>query len=321
MPTDLVHHQMKILFLHGWQSEPGGVKPTYLATHGYPVINPKLPDDDFAEAVRIAQAEIDHHRLQIVVGSSRGGAVAMNIDIGAAKLILLCPAWKKWGTARKVKPDTVVLHSRADDVIPFAYSEELVTNSGATLIEVGNDHRLADSESLAAMLQACAGAGIPLTPGEVVRAVVRKTAVFGLFCEYNGHEILVRIPEISWIPSFASCDEVATVGDEFDVKIVHLDRGRNQIDGSIRAVHPENNPWDENWRLAVGDVLDATVIRWVEKADRCGGVGGYLIALRPAALVMLCGFEEGRFQSGDSCAVRVATIDPFHQKVIVALLS
>ena len=95
---------MKILFLHGWQSVPGGVKPTYLAQHGHEVINPKLPDDDFDEAVRIAQAEFDKHQPEVVVGSSRGGAVAMNINSGEARLVLLCPAWKKWGTARTVKP-------------------------------------------------------------------------------------------------------------------------------------------------------------------------------------------------------------------------
>src|SRR3982074_2163120 len=93
-----------------------------------------------AEAVRIAQAEFDKHRPQVVVGSSRGGAVAMNIDSGGAKLVLLSPAWKKYGTARTVKADTVILHSRADDVVPFADSEELAKNSGATLIEVGSDH-------------------------------------------------------------------------------------------------------------------------------------------------------------------------------------
>jgi hypothetical protein len=37
---------MKILFLHGWHSVPGGVKPTHLARHGHEVINPALPDDD-----------------------------------------------------------------------------------------------------------------------------------------------------------------------------------------------------------------------------------------------------------------------------------
>jgi hypothetical protein len=152
---------MKILFLHGWRSVPGGVKPTFLKEHGHEVLNPKLPDEDFAEAVRIAQAEFDRHRPQVVVGSSRGGAVAMNIDSGGARLVLLCPAWKKYGTARTVKTGTVILHSRADDVVPFADSEELAKTSGATLIEIGSDHRLADPEPLAAMRRACEEAGVP----------------------------------------------------------------------------------------------------------------------------------------------------------------
>jgi hypothetical protein len=94
---------MKILYLHGGNSVPGGVKPTNLARHGHEVINPKLPDEDFSEAVRIAQAEFDKHRPDVVVGSSRGGAVALNIDSGEAWLVLLCPAWKKYGTVRTVK--------------------------------------------------------------------------------------------------------------------------------------------------------------------------------------------------------------------------
>ncbi|MCL4206950.1 MAG: hypothetical protein KJ000_31090 [Pirellulaceae bacterium] len=149
---------MKILFLHGWQSIPGGVKPTYLKDHGHTVLNPKLPDDDFDAAVRIAQAEFDQGQPDVVVGSSRGGAVAVNIDADSTPLVLLCPAWKTWGTASTVKPGTVIMHSRADDVVPFADSEELLRNSGLTLeslIEVGTEHRLADPESLAAMLGAC----------------------------------------------------------------------------------------------------------------------------------------------------------------------
>lgn len=79
----------------------------------------------------------------------------LNINSGNAKLVLLCPAWENWGTARTVKPGTVILHSRTDDVIPLADSEELAKDSGATLIEVGTDHRLADPEPLEAMLGAC----------------------------------------------------------------------------------------------------------------------------------------------------------------------
>jgi len=149
---------VKNLFLHGWQSVPGGVKPTFLAEHGHQVINPALPDEDFAAAVRIAQAEFDWHQPDVIVGSSRGGAVAMTIQSGETPLVLLCPAWRHFGTTKRVKANTTILHSRADDTIPFADSDELVRNSGlpaSTLIEVGGDHRLADIGSLETMLRAC----------------------------------------------------------------------------------------------------------------------------------------------------------------------
>ncbi|MCI0639959.1 MAG: alpha/beta hydrolase [Gemmataceae bacterium] len=149
---------MHILYLHGWRSVPGGVKPTYLTEHGHTVLNPALPDEDFPLAVKVAQAEYDRQRPDVVVGSSRGGAVALNIQSGDTPLVLLCPAWKRWGTVKIAKSNTTILHSREDDVIPFTDSEELMRVSGlpaSALMEVGHDHRLADAESLATMLKAC----------------------------------------------------------------------------------------------------------------------------------------------------------------------
>jgi alpha-beta hydrolase superfamily lysophospholipase len=155
---------MKILFLHGWQSVPGGVKPTFLLENGLEVFNPKLPDDDFAAALRIAQREFDEHNPDVVVGSSRGGALAMSLNSGNARLVLLCPAWRKFGNTRVAKPQTIILHSRADDVVPFEDSQDLVRNSGLpsdALIETGADHRLAEPDSLRRMLRACVGGKIP----------------------------------------------------------------------------------------------------------------------------------------------------------------
>jgi alpha-beta hydrolase superfamily lysophospholipase len=148
---------MRILFLHGWTSTPGGRKPTFLVQQGHDVLNPALSDDDFDQAVQVAQAQLDQHRPDVIVGSSRGGAVAMNLDYGGTPLVLLCPAWKRWGKATKVRPNTVILHSRADEVVPFADSQQLLASSGlpeSALIEVGCDHRLADPAPLEAMLQA-----------------------------------------------------------------------------------------------------------------------------------------------------------------------
>ena len=61
---------MITLFLHGWQSTPGGLKPTYLKDHGHTVLNPALPER-LPAALEIAQAEYmaspmlwsDHRRV------------------------------------------------------------------------------------------------------------------------------------------------------------------------------------------------------------------------------------------------------------------
>lgn len=193
---------MKILFLHGWHSAPGGVKPTYLKDQGHEVINPALDDDDFEAAIATAQDEYDLYRPDVIVGSSRGGAVALNIDSGETPLVLLCPAWKRWGVARVAKPNTVILHSRADDVVPFDDSEELVKISGlppTALIEVGYDHRLADTESLEAMFRSALDSCLPEwsdNPDELLQQ------------EWSG---LCYSAAMRWI----------TVADEHDWLVVH----------------------------------------------------------------------------------------------------
>jgi hypothetical protein len=60
---------MRIIFLHGWRSLTGS-----------------SPNDDFNAAVRIAQDEFEQGKPDGVIGSSRGGAVAMNINSGTAPL-------------------------------------------------------------------------------------------------------------------------------------------------------------------------------------------------------------------------------------------
>lgn len=147
---------MRILFLHGFGSDPNGIRPTFLGENGYDVIHPALPDHDFDESVRIAQLAFDQGRPNVVVGSSRGGAVAMNIDTGDVPLILIAPAWTNWGTARPVKPGTVILHSAHDDVVPIEGSRELLQRSGLSddhLVVAGENHRMVDEAAFGALLE------------------------------------------------------------------------------------------------------------------------------------------------------------------------
>lgn len=147
----------KVLFLHGYGSDPDGIRPMYLEEHGYRVSHPALPDEDFTEAVRIAQLAFEECLPDVIVGSSRGGAVAMNIDSREVPLVLVAPAWKTWGGAAIVKPGTVILHSENDDVVPIEDSRELAQNSRLAddcLIVVGQDHRMDEVTAVDAMLEA-----------------------------------------------------------------------------------------------------------------------------------------------------------------------
>lgn len=141
----------KILLLHGKESQPGGSKAAAILSAGYELINPDLRTG-WGEALQRAQDAVDTHKPDVVVGSSRGGALAVNIDTNGAPRVLIAPAWRMFGSATSVPGNTVILHSRVDDIVPFEDSEELAKTSGAKLVEVGADHRMSDSAALGAML-------------------------------------------------------------------------------------------------------------------------------------------------------------------------
>ena len=111
-------------------SKGGRADPRLPVTKGFEVVIPALPNGDFEEAVRVAQDAFNQYRPAVVLGASRGGAVAMALDSKCAPLELIAPAWRKWGSVTSVKPSTLILHSEHDAIIPIDDSRELVSNSG-----------------------------------------------------------------------------------------------------------------------------------------------------------------------------------------------
>jgi hypothetical protein len=143
----------KVLFLHGLESTPGGVKAKHLERAGHIVFNPALPKYSFEESVAIAQGVIDREMPDVIVGSSRGGAVAMCLNPGDAKTVLVAPAWSHYRqtASTEVAKDTMILHSEKDTTVLLADSEHLVNTYRATLIKVGACHRMNDIDALEAL--------------------------------------------------------------------------------------------------------------------------------------------------------------------------
>ena len=145
-----------ILFLNGYGTRPGGIISTILRTHGHQVVEPDLPDDNFARSVSTSQRVFCRHQPEIVVGWSRGGAVALSLDSRNTPLILIAPAWRNWGTLATVKPNVAILHSPHDELIPIEDSRQLLLNSGLSLRQlraVGEDHRMIDEGAFVALLE------------------------------------------------------------------------------------------------------------------------------------------------------------------------
>jgi pimeloyl-ACP methyl ester carboxylesterase len=146
-----------VLFLHGREGSPNGTKSTTLKGAGFDLVAPALPDDDFAASVRIAQAAFDAQRPAVVVGSSRGGAVALSLTPHDAAVVLVCPAWKKFAPGTKAPPRTRILHAARDELIPLGESHELSAVSGLSpdaVTVVGVEHRMGDPAALTALVAA-----------------------------------------------------------------------------------------------------------------------------------------------------------------------
>jgi hypothetical protein len=155
---------MKVLFLHGLEGNPNGTKIQFLRSCGIDVVAPALSRDNFAADLQLAQRAFDEFQPDAVVGSSRGGALAANIDTREAAVVLIAPAWKNWGSTTRVGPKTVILHSEFDEVVPIAHSRELIAGSHLPidhLIVVGDEHRMSDERALEALQVALRRAVVP----------------------------------------------------------------------------------------------------------------------------------------------------------------
>lgn len=131
----------KVLFLHGMFAQNSS-KPYFIESLGFNVYSPILNDWIFGKSVEIAQESFEQYKPNLIVGSSRGAAVAMNMDTGDIPLILLSPAWSVFGKQSKCKKNSVIIHSENDRLIPVKKSQELSKISECELIVVGEDHRL-----------------------------------------------------------------------------------------------------------------------------------------------------------------------------------
>ncbi len=94
--------------------------------------------------------------------------------------------------------------------------------------------------------------------GSIIRARVTRVEPYGLFLECGNEKIFIHLPETSWVDARDLRDRV-TVGELLDVYVIRYNYPKRTIAGSIRRLHPEQNPYRELSRLEPGSILRGNV--------------------------------------------------------------
>ena len=156
----------KALVLSGWLTRTSS-KAAFVRGLGFEVACPRLASWRMRSAMRQARDAHDGLRSDVIIGISRGGAIALAIP-DDRPLILLAPAWRYFGV--RPCPDAVgiVIHSPGDRIVPLGHSRELCRRCpGLRLVIAGAAHRMncpASRRALAMALEDLVGLPPMISP-------------------------------------------------------------------------------------------------------------------------------------------------------------
>ncbi len=104
--------------------------------------------------------------------------------------------------------------------------------------------------------------------GDIIKgAVVKGYSSFGCFFEVNNEiDVLVHLQEISY-SRINHPDEVFTIGEKHDLKVISIDKDKMQISCSIKALTPD--PFENISNYEVGKTYKTKVIKVVDYGAFC----------------------------------------------------
>jgi hypothetical protein len=141
--------RLRVQFIHGLEGSPRGAKARLLAEH-FCALTPAMDTRDFAACIEVQAAALRSFRPDVLVGSSFGGAVAVELlraGLWRGPTLLLAQAALKRDPGARLPEGVSVwlVHGRRDHIVDPEDSRALAQTGTASLvrlIEVDDDHPL-----------------------------------------------------------------------------------------------------------------------------------------------------------------------------------
>jgi hypothetical protein len=141
--------RLRVQFIHGLEGSPQGSKAQLLAQH-FTALTPAMDTGDFAACVAVQAEALVRFRPDVLVGSSFGGAVAVELlqrGLWRGPTLLLAQAASKRADCASL-PEGVrvwLVHGLRDELVEIEDSRRLARTGSPELvrmIEVDDDHPL-----------------------------------------------------------------------------------------------------------------------------------------------------------------------------------
>ncbi len=150
---------LRVQFVHGLEGSPRGAKARLLARH-FDARTPAMDTKDFEACVALQSRVIREFGPDVLVGSSFGGAIAVELLCRGAwngKTLLLAQAALRYDPATRLPDDVTIwlVHGTRDTLIDVADSRRLAESGSpdrVRLIEVEDDHALHASVASGALV-------------------------------------------------------------------------------------------------------------------------------------------------------------------------
>ena len=157
-----------------------------------------------------------------------------------------------------------------------------------------------------------------LEEGAIVKGIVRRLTDFGAFVDLGGVDGLIHVTDLSWGRVKHPGDVVAP-NQEVEVKIMSLDKERERIQLSLKALQPK--PWDvATEKYPVGSVVEGKVVRiqpFGAFVELEAGLDG-LVHISQCALTRVAKVEDA-VQVGQVIRVKVLAVDPEAKRISLSI--
>lgn len=142
-------HSIRVQFAHGLEGSPRGSKARLLAEH-FEARTPAMETGDFEACVGLHAAELETFDPQVLVGSSFGGSVVVELlrrGLWSGPTLLLAQAALRYDSEARLPEDVPVwlVHGLRDDLVDPEDSRRLARTGSPALVrlfEVDDDHPL-----------------------------------------------------------------------------------------------------------------------------------------------------------------------------------